>query len=84
MGRSKAAFLKSVGFGPEDVFLLKEALLRLAREGVITKKLSSEHGTKYLLEGDLETPTQRRIKIRTLWIVEKGGDFPRFVTAYPL
>jgi hypothetical protein len=41
-------------------------------------------GTKYLIEGRISGPTGTAAAIRSVWFVETGERFPRFVTAYPL
>jgi hypothetical protein len=43
------------------------------------------HGEKYVVDGWLAAQTQesRRWSVRTVWIVDRGGDAPRLVTAYP-
>lgn len=41
-------------------------------------------GTTYLVEGPLETPSGRRPRLRTIWLVETSKFAPRFITAYPL
>jgi len=42
------------------------------------------HGKKYIVDGELETPTHGAAWVRTIWIIDTGADFPRLVTAYPL
>jgi hypothetical protein len=50
----------------------------------VTKAVSDEDGTTYLVEGPLETPLGRKPRLRTVWLVETGELAPRFITAYPL
>src|SRR5262245_37672420 len=45
--------------------------------------LESPHGTKYTLDGRIESPSGGAAMIRTIWIVDRGQDAPRLVTAYP-
>jgi len=58
--------------------------LKIAREGQVTKMERSPYGTKYVVDGQLETPEKGLVLIRTVWILEEGETYPRFVTAYPL
>jgi hypothetical protein len=44
----------------------------------------SPYGTKYMIDGALDTPNGVMIRVRTIWIIEKGQDTPRFITAYPI
>ncbi|MGH2812866.1 MAG: DUF6883 domain-containing protein [Actinomycetota bacterium] len=41
------------------------------------------YGTKYVLEGMLNTPIGRQIRVETIWVIEIESDRPRLVTAYP-
>lgn len=36
-----------------------------------------------ICEGELETPSGRRLGVRTIWIIDRGQERPRLVTAYP-
>lgn len=84
VGRSKAKLLRSVGFNEANVDLLKQGLIAIAHSEDVKEVISSSHGVKYIIEGLLQTPFGNSIKIRTFWIIEKGQERPRFVTAYPL
>ena len=84
VGKSKAKYLRSVGFNEANINLLKEGLLAIARSEDAKEVLSSVHGDKYVIDGMLQTPSGASIKTRTVWIVDKGAERPRFVTAYPL
>lgn len=84
VGKSKAKLFRSVGYNELNVSLLKEGLLSIAKTADIIDTQSSEHGIKYVIEGLLQTPVGGTLKIRTIWIVEKEQDRPRFVTAYPV
>jgi hypothetical protein len=46
--------------------------------------MSSSYGTKYVIDGMIETPDNIAVQVRTVWIIEEGEDRPRFVTAYPV
>jgi hypothetical protein len=45
--------------------------------------MNSLHGQKYIVDGILRAPDGLTALVRTVWIVDIGGDTPRFVTAYP-
>lgn len=80
-GRFKARFFRVVGL--DDPVRLREALTEVARTGTVRERIPTEHGTKYVVEGELETPEGNRVPIRTVWILEHGREAPRLVTAYP-
>lgn len=84
VGGPKARFFRSAGFGDANVSTLEHGLIEIALSGEVTEVEQTSHGTKYAVEGALETPGKGPKVIRTVWIIEAGGDSPRFVTAYPL
>ena len=79
----KAAFFISHGFRPEHWQELALAFAAVAAAFPVAKSMASPHGAKYVLDGDLRTPSGRSPRIRTIWIVDAGTDTPRLVTAYP-
>jgi len=83
VGRAKAGFFRAVGFERHNAAELKRALIDVARTGTVVDVQDTPYGRKYIVEGRLRTPSGRDVKIRTVWIVERGRDRPRFVTAYP-
>jgi hypothetical protein len=66
-----------------DVEPLRSALVRLAEEGTLTRQIVSAHGTKFVVDGVLRSPSGSEAIVRTVWIVDTGGGTPRLVTAYP-
>ena len=83
-GKSKAKFFLSLGFKQSNVQTLSEALKIIALTAEVSKKVSSPHGEKYILDGSIESPIGKTIRTRTIWIIDKGQKRPRFVTAYPV
>lgn len=84
VGKSKAKILRAAGFNETNVGFLKQGLLTIAHSGKVVDVISSLHGVKYVIDGLLKAPDGSAIKMRTIWITEKGQVRPRFVTAYPL
>lgn len=84
VGRSKARFFRLVGFTEANRDRLEQELLAIAQREEIKEMSSSVHGTKFVLEGSLLTPSRGTVQIRTVWAIDRQGDSPRFVTAYPL
>lgn len=82
-GHSKARFFRLMGFDEDSAPQLLKGLLKIARRDSVVETEDTEHGVKYVVEGVLETPTRRKIYIRTVWIIDTGQEAPRFVTAYP-
>ena len=79
----KAAFFEALGFQREDSQALAEALLDFARQSEVVHSLQSPHGRKYLVVGRMKSPRTKTAKLRTVWIIDKGSDVARLVTAYP-
>ena len=84
IGGSKAAFFQAFGFSRERWHDLADALRQHARAHFVASTVTDAEGTTYLVEGVLETPSGRRPRLRTVWLVETGRLAPRFITAYPL
>lgn len=83
VGKAKAGFFQIVGFALASVNELERGLLAIAQSEEVQGVVTSLHGTKYILDGVLQSPTGRVVKVRTVWIVEPSQERPRFVTAYP-
>ena len=79
----KAAFFIALGFGRENWQTLATAFGKLADNGLVVKSLETAHGHKYILDGRIEAPGGKTAEVRTVWIVDRGLDRPRLVTAYP-
>jgi hypothetical protein len=82
-GFGKAAFFTAMGFQREAWEALAEALRQVARDSPVTKSMTSVHGQKYIVDGMVLTPMGQDVIVRTVWIVDKGENRPRLVTAYP-
>lgn len=80
----KAAFFLAFGFHPDDWESMADVLKRQARSHPITVVVDSPHGTRYSVDGELETPSGRRPRVRTVWIRETDSDELRLITAHPI
>ena len=69
-GASKARFFSQFGFYPTDWEAMAQAL--------------REHGQRYEVDGELNTPDGRTPRVRTVWQLDHGEVAPRLITAYPL
>ena len=79
----KAAFFLSLGFNQDDWQGLALAFHRLAGRAQISKSVETSHGCKYIVEGRIETPVGKSPIVRTIWIIDRGAEAPRLVSAYP-
>lgn len=83
-GKFKAKFFHKLGFDQNNSSLFEQALRKIAESEDIEDTQTSPYGTKYILDGKIHTPVGRIIKVRTIWIIEKGQNKPRFITVYPV
>ena len=79
----KAAFFLALGYTQDDWPSLAAALRRLALAAEVAKSMETGHGIKYVVDGGIETSGGWTPAVRTIWIVDRGLDRPRLVTAYP-
>ena len=84
IGRWKAKFFRSLGFSESNIAVLEQALREITRTEEVAAVAPTPHGVKYIIDGLLTTPLGSRVRVRTIWIVDAGEDYPRFVTAYPI
>ena len=82
-GRTKRLFFESFGFHLDDWIVLHAALLQHGRLQPVGAEEETAFGYKYVIDGPLASPDGRNPGVRSVWFVEKGEDYPRFVTAYP-
>lgn len=82
-GSGKAEFFTHFGFRAEEWEVLADALLIHARTHPVSSKSESEYGTKYRVEGAIVCPDGRSPFVRAVWIIDRGSEVPRLVTAHP-
>lgn len=83
IGRFKAPFFLALGYSRDDWQRLENDLRGLASIGDAQAAEENPYGQKYLIRGTLKGPTGRMRTVMTVWIVLRGEDFARFVTAFP-
>jgi len=83
-GKGKAKFFRSFGYHENNTDRLKNDLIKIAvdEDAKLIKK--SIFGKKFTIDGNIRTPMDSVIFVRTIWILETGKSIARFVTAYPL
>jgi len=83
VGRAKAKLFYLHGYRVEDAGVLLRDLMDVAVSGHVVHNETSPYGTKYVVEGRLETPRGSSILVHTVWIIEVDSTTPRLVTVYP-
>ena len=76
-GRGKAKFFLLFGFRREEWSVLVDALLPHASEHPVVESFSDADVMTYLVEGRLESPSGRKPRLRSVWLIEAGGLAPR-------
>lgn len=84
VGAAKARFFISFGFDPGRPSELSDSLKKHAIVNRPTSEVDTGHGIKFVVEGPLASPDGRNPEIRSVWVVDRGVDIPRLVSAYPL
>jgi hypothetical protein len=82
-GRAKARFLESYGFRAQDWHALRDAVIAHATANDITASHQTRFGTRYEIDGPLQTPDGRTPVVRVVWFVESQDNVPRLVTLVP-
>lgn len=83
VGRFKAAFFRKFGYSAENWEEFEQSLRQLIISQDVSGIEETRYGRKYVVEGSLGSPTGDVLQIVTVWVILKGQDRPRFVTAYP-
>ena len=78
----KASFFVAFGFSLAQPAVLRSALLAHAATHEVARVAESVHGIKYVIDGKMQTPDGRTPQVRSVWIVDRGQDAPRLITAY--
>ena len=83
-GASKARFFTGFGFRIGAWEQLAEALREHGCVHEVARVRETGFGLRYAVEGELNTPSGRRPRIRTVWQMDEGAVAPRLISAYPL
>ena len=82
-GASKARLLLSLGYRYDSPQSLESDLRvqHLSRE--VTRMHENAYGVIYEIDAPIMTPAGRRVWFRSVWQIDAGANFPRFITMYP-
>ncbi len=83
-GAAKTRFFTLFGFRAEAWEILADPLREHGRVHEIVRIHETGFGSRYVVEGALNTPVGRRPRIRSVWQFDEGTIAPRLITAYPL
>ena len=82
-GKSKAIFFRASGFRIEKWYELADRLKQHSLDHEVAHSEETTFGIRFVIEGPLLAPNGRILQIRSIWFLDKNGQVPRFVTAYP-
>ena len=82
-GRGKAIFFSRFGFHTNQWQVFAAALRQHAAAHEVVAIDQTPFGTRYVIEGPLDTPDGRNPLVRTVWFIATDETIPRLVTAYP-
>ena len=83
-GASKARFFSEFGFQVGRWEILADALREHGRGQEVALVRETGFGPRFVVEGELNTPSGRRPRVRTVWQMDAGTVAPRLISAYPL
>jgi hypothetical protein len=82
-GGSKAKFFANLGY-TEVSWVTLEADLRAQHLSLEADEVPpTEHGRKFTITGPLAGPVGKSAVVISVWMIDRGEDVPRFLTAYP-
>lgn len=84
VGRHKAKLFIRYGFTRDNWHILRDCLLQHGRANPVVSAEPNPYGTRYIVEGVMQTPSQRPLILRTVWFIEYETESPRLITAYPI
>jgi hypothetical protein len=79
----KAGFFLGLGFRREQWKVLAAAFKVLAAASEVAAASESSHGKKFVLVGHIQSPGGKSARVQSIWIVDKGQNQARLITAYP-
>ncbi|MEO5588579.1 MAG: DUF6883 domain-containing protein [Gemmatimonadaceae bacterium] len=82
-GGAKARLLISLGYQPAAPERLMADLRGQHLTLEPTRTSLNAYGVYYRIEGEIVTPSGRRVRFCSIWQVDTGTETPRFITMYP-
>jgi len=83
VGRFKAAWFGARGYSRNDWQVLDVDLRAHLRTNEVIETERNPFGLKYVVSGNLFTPSGAVAEVAAVWIILDHESAPRFVTAYP-
>jgi len=84
VGGPKALWFLMLGYQAEAAEVLAVDLLKIVRSSSDFESFLDSFGVKYAVRGFLRGPRGRLVAVQSIWMIEKGEDVPKLITAYPV
>ena len=81
-GKSKAALLRLFGYTPENWQVLETDLRQYHLMADVMTVRETAYGNRYEVRAFLHTPDGRSLMVRTIWQIDTGTAYPRFITLF--
>lgn len=82
-GGAKAKLLIQCGYSQKNWQQLEIDIRNSHLSAEVETVRETMYGTRYEISAFLSTPVNRQLLVRTVWQIDKGTDFPRFITLIP-
>ena len=83
LAASKSPVFQAMGYSQDRWEQLAADLREQHVLSEVDEVVESPHGRKYIIRANLKGPNGRTFAMVSIWMVLKGEDVSRFVTAYP-
>lgn len=81
-GRPKAYFFTRFGFDANHWEEIVDALLLHCQHNEVVEIKAADFGIQYAIIGPIRTPDGREPNVRSIWQIDYGNNYPRFISAY--
>lgn len=82
-GGTKARLLVRFGYSVSNWQQLEADIRRYHLDADADVMRATSYGVRYEISAFLQTPTSKPLRVRTVWQIDDGSDFPRLITLVP-
>lgn len=82
-GGSKARLLHHFGYSMSKASKLESDLRKYHLSADVADIIETKFGTRYIISSDVLTPSERALRLRSIWHIDNGSDVPRLITIVP-
>lgn len=82
-GSTKARSLVRFGYSVSNWQQLEADIRRYHLDADVDTMRTTSYGVRYEISAFLQIPTRESLRVRTVWQIDHGSDFPRLITLVP-